>query len=158
MKKILPALLLLAFAFVSCSSEKIREPEYREIRDIRIVDVGLLKTTAKLNMVYYNPNSFGVQVSDASGELYIDDIHIGRFELDDQVQVKKRKEFVVPTLVKLNNLNALANHKEIINKKKAKVRIEGLARIKKTGFIKEVPIKYEGIQDIEKLKDLIPIK
>ena len=158
MKRILPILIPIAFVFVSCSSEKIKEPEYREIRDIKIVDVSLLKTTAKLNMVYYNPNSFGVQVSDASGEFYIDDIHIGRFELDDQVQVKKRKEFIVPTLVKLNNLNAIANHKDIINKKNAKVRIEGLARVKKAGIVKEVPIKYEGIQDIEKFKELIPIK
>ena len=158
MKKLLLTLAPAAMLLASCSSSKIQEPEYREIRDVRIMDVGLLKTTAKLNMVYYNPNSFGVQISDASGDIYLDDILLGRFDLDDKVDVRKRKEFVVPALIKLNNLSALANHKEIWNKKQAMVRIEGLARVRKAGITTEVPIKYEGMQDIEKFKDLIPIK
>jgi LEA14-like dessication related protein len=158
MKKLLlsmtPALCLLA----ACNSENIKEPEYREIRDVRIVDVGLLKTTARLNMVYYNPNSFSVQVNDAHGDVYIDNIHLGRFSLDDKVQVRKRREFTVPALIKLNNLSAIANHKEIRNKKQAMVRIEGVARVKKSGFTTEVPVKYEGMQNIEKLKEIIPVK
>ncbi len=158
MKKLLlsmtPALWLLA----ACNSENIKEPEYREIRDVRIVDVGLLKTTARLNMVYYNPNSFSVQVNDAHGDVYIDNIHLGRFSLDDKVQVRKRREFTVPALIKLNNLSAIANHKEIRNKKQAMVRIEGVARVKKSGFTTEVPVKYEGMQNIEKLKEIIPVK
>ena len=158
MKKLLlsltPAILLLA----ACKSENIKEPEYRDIRDVRIVDVGLLKTTARLDMVYYNPNNFSVQVNDAYGDVYMDNIHLGRFSLDDKVQVRKRREFTVPALIKLNNLNAFANHKEIWNKKEAMLRIEGLARVKKSGFTAEVPIKYEGMQNIEKLKDLIPLK
>jgi len=158
MKKLIlilaPAVLLL----VSCKSENIKEPEYRDIRDVRITDVGLLKTTAKLNMVYYNPNNFSIQLNDASGDVYVDNILLGRFSVDENVQVRKRKEFVVPALIKLNNITALANYKDLWNKKEAMVRIEGLARVKKAGFTKEVAIKYEGMQNIEKLKDLIPIK
>jgi len=156
MKKLLltiaPAILLLA----SCKTSDLKEPEYRDIRDIRIINVGLLKTTAGLNLVYYNPNSFTVQINDASGDVYIDNIHMGRFNLDDKVQVSKRKEFVIPAIIKLDNLSALTNHKDIWNKKEAKIRIEGLARVKKSGFTKEVPIKYEGMQNIEKLKEMIP--
>ena len=158
MKKLLLTLAPAALLFASCSSGKIQEPEYREIRDVSIVDVSLLKTTAKLNMVYYNPNSFGVQISDASGEVYIDDIDLGRFSLDDKIEVRKHKEFIVPALFKLNNLNAISNHKELWNKKQAMVRIEGFARVTKAGITTEVPIKYQGMQDIEKFKDLIPIK
>ena len=154
MKKLIltlaPAILLLA----SCKTSDLKEPEYRDIRDVRVVDVGLLKTTAGLNLVYYNPNSFGLTVNDAAGDVYIDNIHIGRFELDDKVQVRKRSEFVVPALIKVNNLSAITNHKDIWNKKEAKIRIEGIARVKKSGFTKEVPIKYEGMQNIEKLKSI----
>ena len=154
MKKLIltiaPAILLLA----SCKTSDLKEPEYRDIRDIRVIDVGLLKTTAGLNLVYYNPNNFGLTVNDAAGDVYIDNIHIGRFELDDKVQVSKRREFVVPALIKVNNLSAITNHKDIWNKKEAKIRIEGLARVKKSGFTKEVPIRYEGMQNIEKLKSI----
>jgi len=154
MKKLIlnlaPAILLLA----SCKTSDLKEPEYRDIRDIRVIDVGLLKTTAGLNLVYYNPNNFGLTVNDAAGDVYIDNIHIGRFELDDKVQVSKRREFVVPALIKVNNLSAITNHKDIWNKKEAKIRIEGPARVKKSGFTKEVPIRYEGMQNIEKLKSI----
>lgn len=158
MKKILLAFAPFLFVLVSCKTGNIKEPEYREIRDVRIKDVGLLKTTAGLDIVYYNPNSFGVQINDAAGDVYIDDIHLGRFDLDEKVEVKKRREFVVPALIKINNLNAFTNHKDIWNKKQAKIRIEGKARVKKSGFSTEVPIRYEGMQDIEKLKEMFPRK
>jgi len=158
MKKLLLSMIPALWLLAACNSENIKEPEYREIRDVRIVDVGLLKTTARLNMVYYNPNSFSVQVNDAHGDVYIDNIHLGRFSLDDKVQVRKRREFTVPALIKLNNLSAIANHKEIWNKKQAMVRIEGVARVKKSGFTTEVPVKYAGMQNIDKLKEIIPVK
>jgi LEA14-like dessication related protein len=157
MKKILYTLAPALFLLASCKTSNIKEPEYREIRDVKIKDVGLLKTTAGLDIVYYNPNSFGVQINDAIGDVYVDNIHLGRFDLDEKVEVRKRREFVVPALIKINNLSALANHRDIWNKKQARIRIEGKARVKKSGFSVEVPIKYEGMQDIEKLKELFPL-
>ena len=155
MKKILLTLAPAMILFASCKTSNIREPEYREIRDVRIKDVGLLKTTAGLDIVYYNPNNFGVQVNDADGDVYVDNILLGRFSLDEKIDVKKHKEFVVPAVLKLNNLNAFINHKEIWNKKEAKIRIEGRARRKKAGYSTDVPFKYEGIQNIENLKELV---
>jgi len=158
MKKIIFTLTPVLLFLVSCKTSNIQEPEYREIRDVRIKDVGLLKTTAGLDLVYYNPNSFGVQINDADGNVYIDNILLGRFDLDEKVEVKKRREFVVPAIIKLNNLNAFVNHKDIWNKKQAKIRIEGKARVKKSGYSTEVPINYEGMQDIEKLKEIFSKK
>lgn len=158
MKKIIFTLTPVLVLLVSCKTANIKEPEYREIRDVRLKDVGLFKTTAGLDIVYYNPNSFGVQINDAAGDVYIDNILLGRFDLDDKVEVKKRREFVVPALLKINNLSALTNHRDIWNKKQAKIRIEGKARVKKSGFSTEVPINNEGVQDIEKLKELVSKK
>jgi LEA14-like dessication related protein len=158
MKKILLTLAPAIILFASCKTANIKKPEYREFRNISIKDVGLLKTTAGLDIVYYNPNNFGVQINDAAGDVYIDNILLGRFDLDEKVEVKKRREFVVPALIKINNLSALTNHKDIWNKKQAKIRIEGKARVKKAGYSTEVPIHYEGMQDIEKLKDIFSKK
>ena len=155
MKKILLTIAPAMILFASCKTSNIQEPEYREIRNVSIKDVGLLKTTAGLDIVYYNPNNFGVQVNDADGDVYVDNILLGRFSLDEKIDVKKRKEFVVPAILKLNNLNAFINHQEIWNKKEAKIRIEGKARMKKAGYSTDVPFKYEGMQDIEKLKELV---
>ena len=155
MKKILLTLAPAIILFASCKTSNIQEPEYREIRNVSIKDVGLLKTTAGLDLIYYNPNNFGVQLNEADGNVYVDNILLGRFSLDEKIDVKKRKEFVVPATLKLNNLNAFINHQEIWNKKEAKIRIEGRARMKKAGYSTDVPFKYEGTQNIEQLKELV---
>lgn len=155
MKKILlmlaPAIILL----VSCKSGNIKEPEYREIRNIRLMDVGLLQTTAGLDLVYYNPNNFGVQLSDARGDVYIDDMYFGRFSIQDKVAVRKHDEFIVPAVIKMDNIGAIKNHRDIWKKKTAVIRIEGFATMRKAGFNKQVPIKYEGTQDLERLRSIV---
>jgi LEA14-like dessication related protein len=146
-----PAALFLA----SCKSENIKEPEYREIRDVRIIDVGLLQTTAGLELVYYNPNDFSVQLANASGDVYIDDMFFGRFGIQDKVSVRKHNEFIIPAVIKMDNISAIKNHHDIWKKKQAMIRIEGFATVKKAGFNKEIPIKYEGMQDIERLRAIV---
>ena len=155
MKRLILLMVPVAIFLVSCKSGNIKTPEYREIRDVRIMEVGLLQTTAGLDFVYYNPNNFGVQLASASGDVYIDDMYFGRFRLQDKVIVHKHQEFVVPAIIKMDNISAVKNHREIFKKKQAKIRIEGFATVRKAGFNKELPIKYEGIQDIDRLRAIV---
>ena len=115
----------------------------------------MLQTTAGFDMVYYNPNDFGVQLTNARGDIYIDNMYFGRFSIKDKVSVRKREEFIVPALIKMDNISAVKNHREIFQKKQAMIRIEGFATVRKAGFNKEVPIKYEGIQDLERLRAIV---
>lgn len=155
MKRILLILAPAALFLASCKSENIREPEYREIQNVRIMDVGLLQTTAGFDMIYYNPNNFGVTLSQARGDVYIDNMYFGRFGISDKVTVRKHEEFLIPAILKMDNVSAVKNHREIWKKKQAMIRIEGFATVRKAGFNKEIPIKYEGIQDIERLRSLV---
>jgi len=155
MKRLILILAPAVLLFASCKSDNIREPEYREIQNVRITDVGLLRTTAGLDLVYYNPNDFGVTLSQARGDVYIDNMYFGRFSISDKVAVRKHQEFVIPALLQMDNISAVKNHREIFKKKQALIRIEGFATLKKAGFNKEVPIKYEGIQDLERLRSLV---
>lgn len=155
MKRLLLILAPVALSLVSCKSENIKEPEYREIQNVRIMDVGLLQTTAGLDLVYYNPNDFGITLSQARGDVYIDNMYFGRLNISDQVTVRKHQEFTIPVALKIDNISAVKNHSEIFKKKQALIRIEGFATLKKAGFNKEVPIKYEGIQDIERLRAIV---
>ena len=155
MKRLILLMVPVVIFLVSCKSGNIKTPEYRQIRDIRIMEVGLLQTTAGLDFVYYNPNNFGVQLANASGDVYIDDMYFGRFGIQDKVVVHKHQEFVVPAIIKMDNISAVKNHREIFKKKQAKIRIEGFATVRKAGFNKELPIKYEGIQDIDRLRAIV---
>jgi len=155
MKNTIFTLLIAAMVLVSCGTANVQEPESRDIREVRLIELGLLQSTAGVDLVYYNPNRFGVQLTEARGDVYVDNIYLGRFGLDEKVQVAKRSEFVIPAVIKLDMIGALKNQRDILKKKEAMVRVEGIARVKKAGIIREIPIRFEGMQNLEKLRTLI---
>ena len=155
MKTIISTLALGLVLLSSCGTSKdLQQPEYRDIRNIRLVKAGLLQTTAGVDLVYYNPNDFSLQLSNAKGDVYIDNSFFGRFELDNKIQVRKRSEFTIPVVFKLDNIGAIQN-RDLYKRKEALVRIEGIARVKKSGFVKEIPIKFERMQNIEQFRTLV---
>ena len=150
--------LLLAFVLVFSACQNARnvsQPEFRDIGDVRLLETGLLKTTVGANMIYYNPNNFGIQLSSARGDVYIDNAYFGSFDLAEEVQVRKRAEFVLPVTIKIDNIGAFKNHSDIYKKKEALVRIEGHAFVRKSGFSKEIPIRFEEMQNIDRLRALV---
>lgn len=155
MKTILPILIILLVLLSSCGTNNIREPEYRDIRNIRLLELGPIQSTAGVDLIYYNPNSFGVQVATARGDIYIDSSYFGQFELSDKVKVKKRSEFTLPALVKIDMIGAIQNQRDLFKKKEALVRIQGTATVKKAGFSRDVPINYQSMQDLAKFRTLV---
>jgi LEA14-like dessication related protein len=155
MKRIIFTLLTAVVVLASCKSGNVKEPEFRDVSNIRLVDLGILQSTAGIDLIYYNPNNFGVQLSDARGDVYVDNAYLGRFSLGDKVDVGRKSEFTVPALIKLDMIGAVKNQREIFQKKEVLVRIEGVARVKKSGFSRELPIHYESMQNIERFRSLV---
>lgn len=155
MKTWIPTILISLVVLSSCGTANVKEPEYREIREVRLIELGLLQSTAGVDLIYYNPNNFGVQVTEARGDVYIDNAYLGRFGLDEKVQVSKRSEFIIPAILRLDMIGAIKNQREIFKKKEALVRIEGVARVKKAGITREIPIRFESLQNIERFRTLI---
>jgi LEA14-like dessication related protein len=155
MKLITSTLLIGLITLASCSTANLKEPEYREIREVKLIELGVLQSKAGIDFVFYNPNNTGVQISDAHGDLYIDNQYVGRFELDEKVNVKKRSEFIVPAIIKVDMIGAIKNQRDLWKKKEALVRIDGMATVRKSGFSKQVPVKYENMENIERFRGLI---
>ncbi len=156
MKSLISTLCVAVILLASCKTYKdVQEPEFRDVQNVRLVDVGLLKTKAGADLIYYNPNNYGVTLSSARGDVYLDNKYIGNFELADKVTVKRRGEFTIPVILKLDNISAIKNQKDIYKRSEILVRIEGMARLTKAGFSKEIPIKYEKMESIDKLRSLV---
>ena len=156
MKAIISTLTLsVMLLFVSCGTSNVKQPEYRDIRDVRLIELGILQSTAGIDLIYYNPNNFGVQLSEARGDVYIDNAYFGKFELGQKVDVRKNSEFTVPAVVKLDMIGAIKNQKDLFKKKEALIRIDGYAKVRKAGFNREIPIKFESLENIEKFRSLV---
>jgi LEA14-like dessication related protein len=155
MKILISTIALTIVLLSSCGTANIREPEYREISEIKLIEMGILQSTAGIDLVYYNPNNFGVQLSEARGDVYVDNAYLGRFNLEEKVEVRKNSEFIVPAIVKLDMIGAIKNQQEILKKKEVLVRVEGMARVKKAGISRDISLKYEGLQNLERFRTLI---
>ena len=156
MKTFISTLAVVFILLSSCGSSKnVQEPEFRDINNVRLIKVGVLQTTAGVDLIYYNPNDFGIQLTNAQGDVYIDNAYLGRFNLDEKVQVRKQAEFVLPVTFKLDNVGAVINQHDLYKRKEAIIKIEGIARIKKSGFSKDIPITYEHLQNIERLRAIV---
>lgn len=156
MKFTLTLLSAFVLIFSACKSTgDVQQPEFRDIDNVRLIETGVLKTTVGANMIYFNPNNSGIKLSAARGDIYVDNTYFGSFVLDQEIQVKKNAEFILPVTIKIDNIGAVKNHTDIYKKKEALVRIEGRAFVKKSGFSKEIPIKYEQMQNLDKLRALV---
>lgn len=155
MKAILSIVTIFLVVLSSCGTNNVKEPEYRDIRNIRLINLGPLQSTAGVDLVYYNPNKFGVQLETARGDIYIDSSYFGQFELNEKVQVKKRSEFILPAIVKVDMISAIKNQRDLLKKKEALVRVQGTAMVRKAGFSKEIPISYEHTESIDRIRTLV---
>lgn len=156
MKFTLTLLSAFALIFSACNNTKeVQQPEFRDIGNVRLIETGVLKTTVGADMIYYNPNNTGIKLSSARGDVYVDNSYFGSFVLDQEVQVKKNAEFVLPVIIKIDNIGAVKNHTDIYKKKEALVRVEGRALVKKSGVSREIPIRYEQKQNLDKLRALV---
>jgi len=86
--------------------------------------------------------------------VYIDNKYLGHLELVEKVSVKKKSEFILPAIIKLDNIGILKNQNDIYNRKEILLRIEGMAVLSKSGFTRELPFKYEKTESTDKLRSI----
>ena len=154
MKSLLPAFIIAVCFFASCKTPDLVEPEYRDIQNVRLIEAGLLQSTAGVDLIYYNPNNYTVNLTEARGDVYIDNKYLGHLELAEKVSVKKKSEFILPAIIKLDNIGILKNQNDIYNRKEILLRIEGMAVLSKSGFTRELPFKYEKTESTDKLRSI----
>lgn len=154
MKSFLTFIIAASF-LASCKTPDLVEPEYRDIRNARFIEAGLLQSIASVDLVYYNPNNYSVNLTEARGDVYLDNKYLGRLELAEKVSVNKNSEFILPALIKLDNVSIIKNQNDIFKRKEVLLRIEGMAVLSKSGFSKELPFKYEKMESVDKLRSII---
>lgn len=155
MKKLFFTLATGLMLLSSCKSGSIKDPEYRDIRNVRLLSAGLLQSIAGIDLIYYNPNKFSVLLKDMRGDVYINNSYFGKFEVEDNVQMSKMSEFLIPAVIKLDILGIIKTQSDLWKKKEALIKIEGMAKVLKAGVSFNVPINYEGKQNIEQLISLL---
>jgi LEA14-like dessication related protein len=131
------ALLLLA----SCSKPK--DFEYRDIKNVKLNTIGFSQTSLSFDLVYYNPNEFGVDLKKVDSEVFIDSLYFGKFQLDTLMHINRMSEFVLPAKINISMQNMLKNSAKMLLKKEVLLQASGTVKAGKGGVFKTVPFTYE---------------
>ncbi|MBD0390795.1 MAG: LEA type 2 family protein [Nostoc sp. C3-bin3] len=151
MKKLISInkIYLLLFLLLTSCNAKVEEPEFRRIGNFDVKQLGFQQSTIGFNVVYYNPNNFGLTVKEAACDIYLDSVYIGKFVQPAPVDVNKNAEFNLPLNGSVGLQTVLQlNFKDLVQKE-VLVRANGTVKVGKAGIFFTRPFSYQGKHRLE---------
>ena len=85
---------------MACAAPKAFE--YRDLRNVKLDKVGFDKTTLNMELVYFNPNKFGLELKKIDADVYIDNHYLGKMILDTSMHIPKNQEFILPSKIAID--------------------------------------------------------
>lgn len=136
--------LALTILLISCSGPKA--PEYKTFQNFSIEKPGFAATTLKMDLVYYNPNNFGLDLNSTDLDIFIDSNYLGKTVQQNLVNIPRRSEFFIPIKIDIDMKNLLKNSLATIFSKEVTIKITGTVNVSKLNMYKTFPVNYEGKQ------------
>lgn len=138
--------LLLSFLFVSCATPKTFE--YRAVKNIKLDQLGFDHSNLTMELEYYNPNSFGLDLKKLDADVYIDNRFLGKFNLDTTMHIPKKANFILPSKIAIDMKAMYKNALNMVLSKDVLVSVKGTTKVGKAGIFRTVPFTYEGRQKL----------
>ena len=137
-------LSLLIFLATSCQAPK--ELVYRDFKNLKVEKAGFSSTTLKLDLVYYNPNNFGLQLKYTDLDIYVDSNYLGHSSQDYQITIPRLSEFTLPLQIDVAMENLIKNALPALLGKEVMLKVTGSVKLGKANVYKTFPVNYEGLQ------------
>lgn len=148
MNRVLPFLMLL-FVSLTILLSSCRDPkdlEFRDFKNLKVHNIGFSAAKLKVDLIYYNPNNFGLQLNRTDLDLYIDSSFLGHSAQNIQVAIPKRDVFTIPLEIDLDMKNLLKNGLTAFMNKEVLVRAIGKVKVGKAGIYKNINVDYSTRQ------------
>lgn len=133
---------VLLILFMAC--KKPAGFEYRDIKDFKIESLGFDRSVISLNLVYFNPNNYGVDLKHVDCDVYIDHNFLGKYVLDTLMHIAKKSEFILPSKMEVDMKNVFKNSLSAILGQDVLLEVKGNTRVGKAGLFVNVPFTYSG--------------
>ncbi len=133
--------LFVGLAILSCSSPK--ELEYRTFNNFYIQKLGFNNSTVGLDIIYYNPNNFGMQLRNSDLDIFIDGNLLGHSSVDTLIRIPRRDTFSLPVKFDVNMQNIYKNAWSTLTGKEVMIKLTGKIKIGKANVFVNFPVNYE---------------
>jgi hypothetical protein len=132
----------MLIAFMSCRSPKALE--YRTYNNFSVERLGFSNSTVKLNLVYFNPNNFRMQLRNTDLDIFINSKLFGHSTTDTLIDIPKKDTFSLPVKFDVNMQSLYQNALNTLLGKEVVVRVTGKVKIGKANVFMYFPINYES--------------
>lgn len=146
MKSLSPLFVLISLLVFMSSCRAPKDLEFREYNSVSLENMGFTSSTLKMNLVYYNPNSFGLELKRTELDIYVDSTFLGHSSQELQVAIPRRDIFTIPLIVNLDMKNLLKNGLTTLFNKEVLVRAVGNVKVGKAGVYKNFKVDYSSKQ------------
>ena len=138
---LLPAILSFLF---SCRAPK--DLEYKDYRNFSIEALGFSNSHIRLELEYFNPNNFGLQLKQSDVDIFINNNLLGHSSSDTLIQIPRRNSFILPIKFEVDMQNIFKNAWNTIAGHEVTVKVVGNVKVGKANVFMSMPVNYEGKQ------------
>lgn len=131
-------------ALFSCSSPKAIE--YKTYKNFSIQKLGFNTSSISLDLEYFNPNNFGMQLKKTDLDIFINGNLLGHSTTDTLIRIPRRDTFSIPIKFNVDMQNAFKNVWNTLTGKEILVRLSGKVRVGKGNVFMSFPVEYETKQ------------
>jgi hypothetical protein len=136
--------LVLILTILSCSAPKALE--YQTYHNFSVEKLGFNNSTIKLDLQYYNPNNYGMQLKNSDLDIFIDGSLLGHSSFDTLIHIPRRDTFMLPIKFDVDMQNIFKNALSTLMGKEVVVRLTGKLRVGKANVFMTLPVNYETKQ------------
>jgi LEA14-like dessication related protein len=148
LKKLRPFVFLVAICCLFACA-KPQAFDYRDVKNVKVESVGYDQTALTMDLVYYNPNHFGVNLQKVDCDVYIDNRYLGKYQLDTLMHISRLSEFTLPSKIMVDMKTVFKNALTFLFNKEVLVNVKGTTRVGKAGIYTTIPFNYEARHKIE---------
>jgi LEA14-like dessication related protein len=142
MKKKFVTVFSALVVFMSCSSPKALE--YREYHNFSVEKLGYSNSTIKIDLVYFNPNNFRMQLRNTDLDIFINGKLLGHSSTDTLIPIPKRDTFSLPVMFDVNMQSLYQNALNTLLGKEVTLKVSGKVKIGKANVFMYFPVNYES--------------
>ena len=148
MKLLFLSILLTCIIILFNSCGGIKDLEFKEYKNFKLEKAGFSKSTISVDLVYYNPNTFGLELKKTDLDIYINDNFLGHSVQEVQVNIPKKQQFTLPLKIDVDMKNILKNSLTTLLNKEVTIKATGKIKVGKANLYKTLPFEYSTKQEI----------
>ncbi|HQW83605.1 MAG TPA: LEA type 2 family protein [Ferruginibacter sp.] len=146
-KQLFYPFLFISFIIFTPSCQAPKELVYRDFKNLSVDKIGFAASMLKVDLIYYNPNNFGLQLKYTDLDIFVDNNYLGHSSQDYQITIPRLSEFTLPLQIQLDMKNLMKNAiPTLLLGKEVMVKITGTVKLGKANVYKTFPVNYEGLQ------------